>query len=208
MSTVLVVTSSVLAENSVSSDLVKDVVEGLRKRDPGMKVVTRDLGANPVPHLTTDAATAIRGEPSNDAQRAARALSDELIGEVQAADILVIGVPMYNFGIPSNLKSWFDYVLRSGTTFRYTETGPEGLVKGKRAILVLARGGYYTDGPMKVLDSQEPHVRAMLNFIGITDIRYVRAEKLALGPEEREKSIIAARAAVGELVLDDSLMPA
>jgi FMN-dependent NADH-azoreductase len=208
MSTVLVVTSSALAEHSVSSELVKDVVAGLRRRDPAIKVVTRDLASNPVPHLTTDAATAIRGEPTNEAQARARALSDELIGEVQAADILVMGVPMYNFGIPSNLKSWFDYVLRSGTTFRYTETGPEGLVKGKRAILVLAKGGHYTDGPMQVMDSQEPHVRSMLNFIGVTDIRYIRAEKLALGPDEREKSIIAARAAIGELVVDGSLMPA
>lgn len=208
MSNVLVVTSSALAEHSVSSDLVKDVVDGLRRRDPALKLVTRDLGANPVPHLTLDAATAIRGEPTNEAQAQARALSDELIGEVQAADILVMGVPMYNFGIPSNLKSWFDYVLRGGTTFRYTEQGPEGLVKNKQAILVLAKGGYYSEGPMQVMDAQEPHVRAMLNFIGVTDIRYIRAEKLALGPDEREKSIIAAKAAVGELVIDESLMPA
>jgi FMN-dependent NADH-azoreductase len=155
-----------------------------------------------------DAATAIRSEPANEAQAQARALSDELIGEVQAADVLVIGVPMYNFGIPSNLKSWFDYVLRAGTTFRYTETGPEGLVKGKQAILVLTRGGIYSEGPMQVLDAQEPHVRAMLNFIGVTDIRYIRAEGLALGPEEREKAMIAAKAEVGEVVIDDSLMPA
>jgi len=208
MSTVLVVTSSALAEHSVSSELVRDVVDGLRRRDPSTRLVVRDLGANPIPHLTTDAATAIRGEPSNEAQARVRALSDELIGEVQAADILVMGVPMYNFGIPSTLKAWFDHVLRSGATFRYTESGPEGLVKGKRAILVLAKGGYYSDGPMQIMDSQEPHVRSMLNFIGVTDIHYIRAEKLALGPQEREKSIIAAKAAIGELVVDGSLMPA
>jgi FMN-dependent NADH-azoreductase len=208
MSTVLVVTSSVLAEHSVSGDLVKDVVDGLRRHDPSTRLVVRDLGANPVPHLTTDAVTAIRDEPSNEAQARARALSDEHIAEVQAADILVMGVPMYNFGIPSTLKAWFDHVLRSGTTFRYTEAGVEGLVKGKRAILVLAKGGYYSDGPMQAMDSQEPHVRGMLNFIGVTDIHYIRAEKLALGPDEREKSIIAAKAAIGELMIDDSLIPA
>ena len=100
-----------------------------------------------MPHLTADAVVGIRGVPANEAQRAAQALSDELIAELQAADIIVIAAPMYNFGIPSTLKAWFDHVLRAGVTFRYSEAGPEGLLKGKRAIVIESRGGLYSDGP-------------------------------------------------------------
>jgi FMN-dependent NADH-azoreductase len=117
MSTVLVVTSSALGEASVSNQLVQDVLSGLRAQDPELRVVTRDLGSAPIPHLTLDSATAIRGaKPANDAQAAAVALSNALIAEIQAADILVIGAPMYNFGIASTLKAWFDHVLRAGIT--------------------------------------------------------------------------------------------
>jgi FMN-dependent NADH-azoreductase len=99
---------------------------------------------------------------------------------------------MYNFGIPSTLKAWFDHVLRAGVTFRYSEAGPEGLMKGKRAIVVMSRSGFYGEGPAQVMDSQEPHLRTMLDFIGITDVSFIRAEKLAFGPEAREEAIGAA----------------
>ena len=160
MATVLVLNSSATGEASVSRLLVQEAVERLTDEDPDLRVVTRDLGANPVPHLTLDSATALRGgTPANDAQAAALALSGELISELKAADVVVIGAPMYNFGIPSTLKAWFDYVLRAGQTFRYTEAGPEGLVTGKRAIVVESRGGHYSQGTEQVLDSQEPHLR-------------------------------------------------
>ena len=100
---------------------------------------------------------------------------------------------MYNFGISSTLKTWFDYVLRAGATFRYDESGPEGLLKGKRAIVIESRGGLYSEGPAQVMDAQEPHLRTLLGFIGITDVTFVRAEKLAFGPEAREQAIGAAR---------------
>jgi len=203
MSTVLVLNSSATGEASVSKRLVRDVVDQLRVQDPTLHVVTRDLGDNPIPHLTLDSATALRGqEPVNEAQAAAQALSDELIGELKGADIVVIGAPMYNFGIPSTLKAWFDYVLRAGVTFRYTETGPEGLVKGKRAIVVESRGGLYSEGPAKAMDSQEPHLRTMLGFIGITDVSFVRAERLALGPDAREQALADAKTQLGRLTQD------
>lgn len=198
---VLAVTSSALGDASASNKLVNDTIAQLTARNPGLQLVSRDLGNGQVPHLDLDGATAIRGgEPANAAQAAAQKLSDELIAEVKAADVLVIGAPMYNFGIPSTLKAWFDYVLRAGVTFRYTEAGPEGLLTGKRAIVVATRGGLYSEGPAKAMDSQEPHLRTMLSFIGITDITFVYAEKLAFGPEAREASIGEAKGKLEELV--------
>ncbi len=127
-------------------------------------------------------------------------LSNELIDELQSADTIVIGAPMYNFSISSTLKSWFDYVLRAGLTFRYGEAGPEGLVKGKRAIVILTRGGLYSEGPAKMMDSQEPHLRTLLGFIGITDVTFVRAEKLGFGQEHREQAIHSARLQIEDAV--------
>lgn len=190
MTNILVVNSSALGPHSVSKALVDTTVEKLKASNPDAKIVTRDVGASPIPHLTADN---VVPEPETDGQKAARKLSDELIGEVQDADIIVIGAPMYNFGIPSTLKAWFDHLLRAGVTFRYTEAGPEGLLKGKRAIVVLSRGGLYSEGPLQVLDAQEPHLSALLGFVGITDVTYVRAEKLAFSPEDREASIANAQ---------------
>ena len=209
MSTVLVLTSSALGEASVSNQLVHDAVAQLRLQDPALQVITRDLGSSPIPHLNLDSATAIRGaEPANAEQAAARALSDELIDELRAADTIVIGAPMYNFGMASTLKAWFDHVLRAGVTFSYSEAGPEGLLTGKRAIVVVTRGGLYSEGPAQVMDSQEPHLRSLLGFIGITDVTFVRAEKLAFGPEAREQAIEAARAQLGQTVRDQYLQAA
>lgn len=195
MSHLLVINSSAAGAASVSKQLIDETVARLRAADPALVVVERDLGANPVPHLTTDSTAAIRGaEPANDAQRAAKALSDSLVAELKAADTLIIGAPMYNFGIPSTLKSWFDHVLRAGVTFKYGESGPVGLLEGKRAIVVESRGGLYSSGPTQALDSQEPHLRTMLGFIGIKDVTFVRAEKLGYGPEAREQAINDAKA--------------
>jgi FMN-dependent NADH-azoreductase len=199
MSTVLVLTSGALGTASVSNQLVQDAIGGLLLHDPDLRIITRDLGGNPIPHLTVESATALRGaEPGNAEQTAAQTLSDELIAEIKAADTLVIGAPMYNFGIASTLKTWFDYVLRAGITFKYSERGPVGLLEGKRAIVIESRGGLYSEGPAKVMDSQEPHLRNLLGFIGITNITFIRAEKLAFGPEARERAIDTARAELAE----------
>lgn len=203
MSTALVITSSALGEASVSSQLVAETVAHLRSHDPDLRIIPRDLGRDPIPHLNFDSATALRGaEPENAAQATARSLSDTLIAELKAADTVIIGAPMYNFGMPSTLKAWFDHVLRAGVTFRYSESGPEGLLKNKRAFVVLSRGGFYSEGPAQVMDSQEPHLRNLLGFMGISDVTFLRAEKLAFGPEAREQAVDTVRqqiaATIGE----------
>jgi len=209
MSKVLVLNSSALGGASVSSQLVQDVLAELRARDPRLIVTVRDLGANPIPHLNSDSATALRGAaPRNEAQAAAQELSDTLIAELKAADTIVIGAPMYNFGIPSTLKAWFDYVLRAGITFRYTEAGPVGLLEGKRAIVIESRGGYYSEGATKVLDSQEPHLKTLLGFVGIKDTTFIRVEKLAFGPEARRQAFDGARAQLGQLLTENQYMRA
>jgi FMN-dependent NADH-azoreductase len=209
MSKVLVLNSSALGSASVSNQLVQDVLAELRARDPRLIVTVRDLGANPIPHLNSDSATALRGAaPRNEAQATAQELSDTLIAELKAADTIVIGAPMYNFGIPSTLKAWFDYVLRAGITFRYTEAGPVGLLEGKRAIVIESRGGYYSEGATKVLDSQEPHLKTLLGFVGIKDTTFIRVEKLAFGPEARQQAFEGARAQLGQLLTENQYMRA
>ncbi|MEQ8372522.1 FMN-dependent NADH-azoreductase [Roseibium aggregatum] len=209
MSKVLVLTSSVLGDASVSNQLTTHIVNQLRLKNGKSKVIARDLGSNPVPHLTQDSTIALRvPEAENEVQANAQALSDELIAELKAADLLVIGAPMYNFGIPSTLKAWFDYVLRAGVTFSYSEAGPEGLLKGKRAIVVLTRGGLYSEGPAQLMDAQEPHLRTLLGFIGITDVTFIRAEKLAFGASFQEEAIAAAKKAANEVVDELQLVAA
>jgi FMN-dependent NADH-azoreductase len=201
MPRILILTSSVLGDASVSNMLVQEALSELRTRDPELQITVRDLGDDPVPHLTLDAASALRGaEPANECQAAARARSDALIAELKAADTVIIGAPMYNFGIPSTLKAWFDHVLRAGITFRYSEAGPVGLLAGKRAIVIETRGGLYSEGPAQAMDSQEPHLRNLLGFMGITDVAFVRAEKLNFGSEPRAQAIGAARAQIGEIM--------
>ncbi len=169
MSTALVINSSILGDASVSRHLVDATVDGLRRRDPALRVVARDLAEAPVPHLTPASIAAIGGGATETPEQAeALALADELVAELKSADTIVIGAPMYNFGIPSSLKAWFDYVLRAGITFRYTETGPEGLLKGKsRDRRGVAEAVSTARARPPAMDSQEPHLRTLLGFIGI-----------------------------------------
>ena len=189
---ILVVSSSANGDASVSNGLVARFVDSVRETNPAAHVVLRDVGARPLPHLTRETVAAIKGEPKSQAELEARALSDALVGELQQADLIVIASPMYNFGISSTLKSWFDHVARAGVTFRYTENGPEGLLKGKKTVAILSRAGFYSEGPGTAMDGQEPYLRAMLGFIGLDDVTWIRAEKLAFGPEAAEASIEAA----------------
>jgi FMN-dependent NADH-azoreductase len=198
MTNILVIDSAVTGEASVSKPLVRAAVAELTARGAA-NVVYRDLGQDPVPHLTEANLAGVRGEPKTEAEHAARALSDTLIAELRAADILVIGAPMYNFGVATTLRSWFDHVLRSGETFRYTEAGPQGLLEGKRVIVVESRGGLYSEGPAQAADFQEPYLRHLLAFIGLTDVSFVRAEKIGYGPEARAEAIAAADAALSAL---------
>lgn len=186
---ILIVSSSANGENSVSNRLAERFVESV---DPGARIVRRDVGTEPLPHLTSATVAAIKGEPVTPAELEARALSDSLVGELQAADVIVIASPMYNFGMSSTLKSWFDHIARAGLTFRYTAEGPEGLLKGKKTLVIESRAGFYGEGGTPHMDGQEPHLRALLGFVGLDDVTYIRAEKLAFGPEAAEASIEAA----------------
>ena len=199
MKKALIVTSSIQAEASVSNRLARDYEAHLRAAHPGIEIVRRDVGARPIPHLTSETVAGIRGEADTEAERATRALSDELIGELQSADLIVIASPMYNFGISSTLHSWFDHVLRARITFRYTEAGPEGLLKGKKAVVIESRAGFYSEGEGGAMDGQERHIANLLGFIGINDVTFVRAEKLAFGPEAAEASIAEAGARLAAL---------
>jgi FMN-dependent NADH-azoreductase len=202
MSTILVIDSAATGEASVSRTLVREAVEALKAQGPA-KIIYRDLDGNPLPHLTEATVAGIRAQPRTESEVAARAVSDELIAELRAADVVVIGAPMYNFSVPTTLRSWFDHVLRAGETFRYTEKGPQGLLSGKRVIVVESRGGLYSEGPATALDFQEPYLRHLLGFIGLTDVTFIRAEKLGFGPEARSAAIADATAALHDAAAID-----
>jgi len=193
---ILVVSSSANGDASVSGGLAGRFVDSIREHNPAAHVVFRDVGANPLPHLTADTVAAIKGEPVSPAELEARALSDALVEELRQADLIVIASPMYNFGISSTLKAWFDHVLRAGLTFRYTEAGPEGLLTGRKTVVIESRAGFYSEGQGAAMDGQEPHIRTMLGFIGLDDVTWIRAEKLAFGPEAAEAAIEEAAAAL------------
>lgn len=194
MANVLVIRSAATGEASVSNKLINAYLAA----HPEATVVERDLDANPVPHVDSASLAGIgRQAPEGDDFAAARSLQDAIIAEVFAADVLLIGLPVYNFGMPSTLKAWFDYVARAGTTFQYTEKGPEGLVKGKKAILAQARAGKYDDAtgfPFAV-----PHAKSLLGFVGVDDVTVVTAEGMAFGPEAAEEAISGAVAQISAL---------
>lgn len=193
MANVLVIRSAATGEASVSNKLINAYLAA----HPEANVVERDLDANPVPHVDSASLAGIgRQAPEGDQFAAARALQDEIIGEVFAADIIVIGLPVYNFGMPSTLKAWFDYVSRAGTTFQYTEKGPEGLVKGKKAILAQARAGKYEHHRA---GHAVPHTKSLLSFVGVDDVTVVTAEGLAFGPEAAAEAISGAVAQISAL---------
>ena len=207
MKNILLIQSSPRGSASLSQKVAQSVVDDLQARYPGGKVVVRDLAQNPPPHVGLDfvIGSYAPAEKRTPDQAKAIAVSDALIDELLAADIVVIGAPMHNFGPPSTLKAWIDHIARVGRTFSYGANGPEGLVKGKRAILVLARGGVYSNGPAKSFDFQEPYLRTVLGFIGITDVSVVHVEGVGqstIGPDkavaaatEQSKKILAGAAA-------------
>lgn len=198
MANILVINSSVLGAGSVSKILVDEAVQRLLKKNPSAIITHRDLGVAPIPHLTTANVAGVRGVPATDNELVARTLSDELIAELKAADTVVIGAPMYNFSIPTGLRAWFDYVLRVGETFNYSEAGPKGLLTGKRVIVIESRGGLYSEGPAQVMDFQEPYLRTLLGFIGLTDVTFVHAERIGYGPDAREAALMSAKQALAE----------
>ncbi|QFU03031.1 FMN-dependent NADH-azoreductase [Halomonas sp. THAF5a] len=194
----LILTSSILGEHGQSNALAEHFQREAAARD-GLQVTVRDLVADELPHLTQPelASWQVPADERSDEQRALAARSDDLIRELRAHDVVVLAVPMYNLGVPSQLKAWFDRVLRAGETFRYTEKGPQGLVEGKRAVILAARGGQYAGTEM---DSQTPHLKGMLGLIGITEVDVVFAEGLAMGDARRETALTEAKQAIAGLV--------
>lgn len=197
MSKVLVLKSSILACYSQSNQLADFYADEARAK--GDEVTVRDLAAQPIPVLDGELVGALRPSdaPLSPRQQDALALSDELIAELQAHDTVVIAAPMYNFNIPTQLKNYFDLIARAGVTFRYTEAGPEGLVKGKRAVILSSRGGIHKDTPTDLLT---PYVKLFLGFIGITDVDFVFAEGIAYGPEVATKAASDAKDAIKQIV--------
>ena len=196
---ILQINSSARRENSHSTRLADRLVRRLRDADPSATLTVRDLNAAPHPHLdeATLGALFTPADKRSPEQAARVALDDALIAQVAAADVDVLGVPMYNFGVPAQLKNWIDAISRVGVTFRYTEKGPEGLLKGKKVYVALTRGGRYRNTPA---DSQVPYLSTVLGFLGMTDVRFVYAEGLAMGADAERDALESAYGEIEDAV--------
>jgi FMN-dependent NADH-azoreductase len=181
--------ASSLGQHSVSRALTTAVVAQITRDTPNTQVTYRDLIAQPLPHWT----------PVMDAESEAAKLGEAVMEEFLAADIVVIGAPMYNFSVPSQLKAWIDRIAVAGKTFRYTESGPQGLAGGKRLIVVSSRGGVYSSGPAAGMDFQETYLRTVFGFLGVTDIEFIRAEGVNLSAEHKTNAVAAAHISIGNL---------
>jgi FMN-dependent NADH-azoreductase len=196
---ILQVNSSARREGSYSTRLADRIVARFREADPEAALWVRDLTTHPHPTLDESALGALFTPASQrTTEQAARvALDDALIAEIAAADVVVLGVPMYNFGVPAQLKNWIDAIARAGVTFRYTEKGPEGLLKGKKVYVALARGGKYRNTQA---DTQVPYLSTVLGFLGMTDVHYVYAEGLSMGIEAEREALATAYAEIEDAV--------
>jgi FMN-dependent NADH-azoreductase len=196
---ILQINASARSSGANSTRLADSISASLQAKNPQAVLEVRDLARQPHPVLDEAALGALftPADQRTPEQAARVALDDALIAEVQAADVLVLGVPMYNFGVPVQLKAWIDAIARAGVTFRYTANGPEGLLKGKKVYLGLARGGIYRDTPS---DAQAPYLKNVLGFLGMTDVELIYAEGLGMGEEAVSQAFAAAEAAIGELV--------
>jgi FMN-dependent NADH-azoreductase len=202
--TLLQINASIFSNQGQSTRLADEFVAAWRASNPGAKVVVRSLAENTVPHLDAErfgAFLAKAGERSSE-QQAVVDYSDALIDELKRADVLVLGLPMYNFGVPSTLKAYIDHIARAGATFKYTEKGPVGLLTGKKAYVFATRGGLYAGTP---LDTQTAYVRDMLRFLGIDDVEFVYAEGLAIGVEQKATALSKAQRAIERLVEPEAL---
>ncbi|MGI9278513.1 MAG: FMN-dependent NADH-azoreductase [Endozoicomonas sp.] len=199
MSTILHIDSSLFGSQGQSGQLSRQFVERYVQAHIVEKVIYRDLVSEPIPHLTAESfqGFSLPEEERNVQQKHIANLSEELVGELKEADILVLGLPLYNFTMPSTLKTYFDHIARSGITFRYTEQGPQGLLKGKKAYILAARGGNYHGTPM---DTQTALIEHFLGFIGISDVEFVYAEGLAKGGDAREVALGKAAERIDQLV--------
>jgi FMN-dependent NADH-azoreductase len=198
MTTLLQINTSLFSSSGQSSKLAEDFVAAWRVRHPDGRIIIRDLAANPLPHLTAERFQAFLAKPEarTPEQKAIVAESDALIDELKSADQIVLGLPMYNFGIPSTLKAYIDHIARAGVSFRYTANGPEGLIGDRKLTVLAARGGRYAGTPK---DTQSGYVRDFFNFIGIHDIDFVYAEGMAMDEATRRNALEAAQSRIDKL---------
>src|ERR1700686_4564067 len=198
MTTLLQINASIHADHGQSSQLATQFVKAFSQARPDSRVVLRDLASDTVPHLSAERFAAFLSKPQerSAAQSDVVAYSDALIAELKRADVIVLGLPMYNFGVPSQLKAYFDHVARAGVTFKYTEKGPVGLLTGKKVYVFAARGGLYAGTPM---DTQTSYVRDFLRFLGMTDVEFIYAEGLAISPQHKEAGLAKALAEIARL---------
>jgi FMN-dependent NADH-azoreductase len=199
MKTLLKVQTGLFGEQSQSTQLADRFIAQWLRQNPNGRVVTRDVAAEPVPHLTAERVLAFGSKPEarTAEQQAVLDYSDALIAELNEADAIVFAVPMYNFSVPSTLRAYFDHIARAGVTFRYTATGPEGLIRGKQAYVFIARGGFYSEAN----DTQTAYLKQFLSFVGIDNVQFVYAEGLAINEETREKSLNTARHEIAKLAI-------
>lgn len=202
MTKILHINSSVRKADSISRKVTNDFLNKWKAKEPNTVIVERDLAANPLPHLTEQALGAFFTAPEqhNAEQAKISALSQSLINELFDADVIVIGAPMYNFSIASGLKAWIDHVVRAGITFKYGEQGPVGLLTGKKVYVFTSRGGVYTEGPAAGMDFQGTYLRAILGFVGLTDVTFIHSEGLAMGDVGVEKALAQTSNTINELL--------
>jgi FMN-dependent NADH-azoreductase len=199
MTTLLQINASINDDNGQSSHLAKQFVAAFHTRNPDARIVVRNVAASdPVPHLNAErfGAFITKQEERSAEQHAVVAYSDALIKELNQADVIVLGLPMYNFGVPSQLKAYFDHIARAGVTFTYSDKGPVGLLTGKKVYVFAARGGLYAGTPM---DTQTSYVRDFLRFLGMADVEFIYAEGLAISPQSKEAGLAKALAEIARL---------
>lgn len=198
MSTLLQLNTSIFSSGGQSSRLADQFVAAWRAQNPKGEVILRDLGRDPVPHLDAGRFQSFSAKPGerNAEQRAVVAYSDTLVGELKRAQVIVLGLPMYNFGVPSTLKAYFDHIARAGVTFRYSDNGSVGLLTGKKAYVFAARGGVYAG---TALDTQTGYVRDFLRFVGIEDVEFIYAEGLNINEASKQAGLAQARGAIERL---------
>ncbi|HEV8095221.1 MAG TPA: NAD(P)H-dependent oxidoreductase [Burkholderiales bacterium] len=202
--TLLQINASIFSHQGQSTRLADEFVAAWRASNPGAHVVVRNLAEDTVPHLDAERFGAFLAKPGERSfeQQAVVAYSDALIDELKRADVLVLGLPMYNFGVPSTLKAYIDHIARAGATFKYTDKGPVGLLTGKKAYVFATRGGLYAGTS---LDTQTAYVRDMLRFLGIDDVEFVYAEGLAIGAERKAAALSEAQRAIERLAAPEAI---
>lgn len=195
MSQILHLNASIFSDQGQSSLLAQQFIDHWVAQHPGTRVVKRNLSARPLPHLDAERFAALNSKPDDRTASQQQIVdeSDALIHELQQSEVIVLGLPMYNFSIPSQLKSYFDHIARAGVTFRYTENGPEGLLKNKRVVVIATRGGLYAGTPA---DTQTGLVKTFFGFLGITNVKFVYAEGIAMGEAQKAKALASAREAL------------